>query len=187
MSDAIRVLGISGSLRKASYNSALLRAAIERAPAGMTIETADISTIPLYDEDVRAQGFPAPVEKLRAQVAGAHALLIATPEYNYSIPGVLKNAIDWASRSPNQPFAGKPLAILGASGSMSGTMRAQYHLRQVAVFLDMHVVNKPEVFVRSAANAFDAEGKLVDEAASKVVRELLEALAKLVAWGPRAG
>jgi chromate reductase len=185
MADSIRVLGISGSLRKASFNTALLRAAVERAPAGMTIETADISAIPPFNDDVFKLGLPAPVEKLRAQVAGAQALLIATPEYNFSIPGVLKNAIDWASRPPNQPFAGKPLAIMGASGAMGGTMRAQYHLRQVAVFLDMQVVNKPEIFVRSAANAFDAEGKLIDETASKLVRELLESLAKFVAWVPR--
>ena len=184
MTAAVRVLGISGSLRKGSYNSALLRAAIERAPERMTIEVADISAIPPYNDDVFRLGLPAPVEKLRAQVAGAEALLIATPEYNFSIPGVLKNAIDWASRPPKQPFAGKPLAIMGASASPGGTMRVQYHLRQVAVFLDMHVVNKPEVFVRSAANAFDAEGKLIDETTGKVVRDLLEALAKFAAWVP---
>ena len=186
MSDPLRVLGISGSLRKASFNTALLRAAIERAPAGMTFDTADLSMIPPYSEDVRAQGFPPSVEKLRAQVAEAQALLIVTPEYNFSVPGVLKNAIDWASRPPKQPFAGKPLAIMGASGALGGTMRAQYHLRQIAVFLDMHVVNKPEVFVRSAATVFDAEGQLVDDTTSKLVRDLLDALAKFAAWVPRS-
>jgi chromate reductase len=180
MSDGeLRVLGISGSLRRGSFNSALLRAAIELAPEGMRIEVADIRDVPPYDEDVRAAGLPPSVERLRAQIAVADALLVATPEYNYSMPGVLKNAIDWASRPPKQPFAGKPLGILGASGGQGGTMRAQYHLRQTAVFLDMHPINKPEVFVRSAQSAFDAEGRLTDEATRKVLGEHLVALA---AW-----
>lgn len=120
MSTAIHVLGICGSLRQASYNAAALRAAQELAPAaGIMIETGDISTLPLYDEDIRTQGFPAPVERLREQIRAADALLFVTPEYNYSIPGVLKNAIDWASRSPDQPFAGKPAAVIGASMSLS--------------------------------------------------------------------
>jgi len=178
----LRVLGISGSLRQGSYNTALLRAAIELAPEGMTITPHDIREVPLYDEDVRAKGLPAPVEKLREAIRAADALLIVTPEYNFSIPGVLKNAIDWASRPPEQPFAGKPLAIMGASGGMSGTMRAQYHLRQVAVFLDMHVLNKPETFVRNAGSLVDASGRLHDEATRKHVAEHLAALA---AWARR--
>ena len=115
MSDAkgTNVLAICGSLRAGSYNRAALRSAIELKPPGMTIETADIASFPLYNEDVRAQGFPPPVERLRRQIAAADALLFVTPEYNYSIPGVLKNAIDWASRPPDQPFAGKPVAIMG--------------------------------------------------------------------------
>ena len=141
----LRVLGISGSLRKGSFNTAVLRAAVELAPAGMSIGVADLQEIPIYNEDVRAKGFPDPVQRLRDAIAAADALLIVTPEYNYSIPGMLKNAIDWASRPPSHPFAGKALAIMGASGGMGGTMRAQYHLRQVAVFLDMHLLNKPEV------------------------------------------
>jgi chromate reductase len=187
--DGMIVLGISGSLRKGSYNTALLRAAIEGAPGGMQIDLADIASIPPYNEDVRAVGFPEPVARLRDQIAEAHALLVVTPEYNYSLPGVLKNAIDWASRPPNQPFAGKPLAIMGVSGGMGGTMRAQYHLRQVAVFLDMHPMNKPEVFVRSGRTVFDSEGKLVDDETRKVVRQCLEALAdwarKLHPRGPQ--
>lgn len=181
-STTLRVLGISGSLRKGSFNTAVLRAAVELAPEGMTIETADIRAIPAYDEDVRTAGLPDAVKKLREAIAGADALLIVTPEYNYSIPGVLKNAIDWASRPPNQPFAGKPLAIMGASGGLGGTMRAQYHLRQVAVFLDMHPLNKPEVFVRSAQEKVDASGTLTDEATRKVIGEQLVALA---AWTRR--
>ena len=122
MSDAggISVLAICGSLRAGSYNRAALRTAIELRPPGMTIEIAEIGSIPLYNEDVRAQGFPPPVETLRRQIAAADALLFATPEYNYSIPGVLKNAIDWASRPPDQPFAGKPVAIMGAAAGMAG-------------------------------------------------------------------
>jgi len=109
----ITVLGICGSLRAGSYNKATLQTAIDMKPPGMTIETADIGSIPLYNEDVRALGFPPPVEKLRGQIAAADALLFVTPEYNYSIAGVLKNAIDWASRPPDQPFAGKPVAMMG--------------------------------------------------------------------------
>jgi chromate reductase len=176
MTDTTRVLGISGSLRKGSFNTALLRAAIALAPATMKIETADIASIPLYNEDVRAEGFPEAVARLREQIARADALLVVSPEYNYSTSGVLKNAIDWASRPPDQPFAGKPLAIMGASGGPGGTMRAQYHLRQIAVYLDMHAINKPEIFVRSAQNAFDAAGNLTDEGTKKLIGHLLDAL-----------
>jgi chromate reductase len=175
----MRVLALSGSLRKASFNTGLLRAAVELAPEGMTIELGETRDLPHYDEDVRGAGMPASAARLRAEVERADAILVATPEYNYSLPGGLKNAIDWASRPPKQPFAGKALGIMGASGGVSGTMRAQYHLRQVAVYLDMHPVNKPEVFVRNAATLFDAEGRLVDAAAREAVRGLLEALAAL--------
>jgi chromate reductase len=178
MSDAIRVLGLSGSLRRGSFNTALLRAAIDLAPADMTFTTFDLRPIPPYDEDVRAVGLPEAVVAFRAAIAAADALLFVTPEYNYSIPGLLKNAIDWASRPPSQPFAGKPTSIMGASGGLSGTMRAQYHLRQIVVFLDLLVMNKPEVFVRSAAEKFDPEGRLVDDATRKVVREHVAALAE---------
>jgi chromate reductase len=182
MTDTVRILGISGSLRKASYNTALLRAAIAVAPEGTHVEVADISAIPLYDGDVHAKGLPAPVVTFREQIARADALLIVTPEYNFSIPRVLKNAIDWASRPPAQPFAGKALAIMGASPTLSGTMRAQYHLRQTAVFLDMHPINKPEVFLRNAQDAFDAEGKLVNAETAKGVDLMWKAL---VPWALR--
>lgn len=174
--EPLRVLGISGSLRKDSFNTALLRAAVEVAPEDVRFEIADLREIPLYDEDVRARGLPTSVQRLRDQIAAADALLIVTPEYNFSVPGVLKNAIDWASRPPSQPFAGKPLAIMGASSGLSGTMRAQYHLRQIAVFLDMHPINKPEVFVRSGAEKI-SNGKLTDEPTRLVVAEQLVALA----------
>jgi len=178
MSDAkgTNVLAICGSLRAGSYNRAALRSAIELKPPGMTIETADIASFPLYNEDVRAQGFPAPVEKLRRQIAAADALLFVTPEYNYSIPGVLKNAIDWASRPPDQPFAGKPVAIMGAGAGMAGTARAQYDLRRCCVFLDMHPINKPEVLIGQAQTKFDAEGRFTDEVGRGLIRDLLVAL-----------
>src|SRR6201988_5555842 len=173
---AITVLGICGSLRAGSYNSAALRTAIELRPPGMTIETADIAAFPLYNEDVRAQGSPPPVETLRRQIAAADALLFVTPEYNYSIPGVLKNAIDWASRPPDQPFAGKPVAIMGGGAGMAGTARAQYDLRRCCVFLDMHPLNKPEVLIGVAHTKFDAEGRFTDEVGRGLIRDLLVAL-----------
>ena len=178
MSDArgISVLGICGSLRKASYNMAALRTAIELKPAGMSVTVADISQIPLYNEDVRAQGFPAPVETLRRQIAEADALLFACPEYNYSMSGVLKNAIDWASRPPDQPFAGKPCAILGAAAGMAGGARAQGDLRRSMVFLDMHPLNKPEVLIGQAQTKFDEQGNLKDEAARGFIRDMMAAL-----------
>jgi len=174
----IGVLAICGSLRQGSFNKAALRTAIDEKPPGMTIETADISEIPLYNEDVRALGFPPPVERLRTQIAAADALLFVTPEYNYSIPGVLKNAIDWASRPPDQPFAGKPVAMMGAGAGMAGTVRAQYDLRKCCVFLDMHPLNKPEVFIDQAHTKFDASGRLTDDAARGFIRDMLVALDK---------
>jgi len=178
MSDAkgTDVLAICGSLRTGSYNSAALRTAIELKPPGMTIETADISAFPLYNEDVRAQGFPPPVETFRQQIAAADALLFVTPEYNYSMPGVLKNAIDWASRPPDQPFAGKPVAIMGAAAGMAGSARAQYDLRRCCVFLDMHPLNRPEVLIGQAQTKFDAEGRFTDEVGRGLIRDLLVAL-----------
>src|SRR5579864_4842375 len=185
MSDSgIRVLGICGSLRKASYNMMALRTAIALKPAGMSVTVADISQIPLYDEDVRAQGFPPPVETLRHQIAAADALLFACPEYNYSMTGVLKNAIDWASRPPDQPFAGKPCAIIGAAAGMAGSARAQYDLRRSCVFLDMHPLNKPEVLIGQAQTKFDAEGNLLDEVARNLIRDLMAAL---VGWARLIG
>ena len=178
MSDpgGISVLGICGSLRKASYNMATLRTAIALKPAGMAVTVADISQIPPYNEDVRAQGFPPTVETLRRQIAAADALLFACPEYNYSMSGVLKNAIDWASRPPDQPFAGKPCAIIGAAAGMAGSARAQYDLRRSCVFLDMHPLNKPEVLIGQAQTKFDAEGRLTDEVGRGLIRDLLVAL-----------
>ena len=178
----IRVVGLSGSLRQGSYNSAALRAAQALAPDGMTIDTAAIGDLPLYNEDLRASGYPPEVARLRAQIASADAVLFVTPEYNYSISGVLKNAIDWASRPPDQPFEGKPVAMMGASGGLFGTARAQNHLRQMLVFLNAHPINKPQVMIGQAAGKFDEAGNLTDEPTRQHIRSLLESLA---AWTQR--
>jgi chromate reductase len=174
----IRVLGIAGSLRRDSYNRALLRAAQELAPAEVEITTfAWLGSIPLYNEDIRAQSDPAPVAALKRAIREADALLIATPEYNYSIPGVLKNAIDWASRPPqDSPLNGKPVALMGASTGSFGTVRAQMHLRQVCVFTNMLALTRPQVLVARAREKFDQQGRLTDETSIGYVRELLQAL-----------
>jgi len=178
MSDtrSISVLGICGSLRKGSFNMAALNTAIELKPAGMNVTVADISQIPLYNEDVYVQGFPAPVETLRQQIKAADALLFACPEYNYSMTGVLKNAIDWASRPPDQPFAGKPCAILGAAAGLAGSARAQGDLRRSMVFLDIRPLNRPEVLIFQAHTKFDANGKLTDDVARGLIGDMMKAL-----------
>jgi chromate reductase len=172
----VRILGIAGSLRRGSFNAATLRSAQSLAPVHMTIDTFDIAPIPLYNEDVRQQGFPPAVESLRARIKAADGLLIVTPEYNYSIPGVLKNAIDWASRPPEQPLDGKPIGIIGASAGAMGSGRAQYHLRQCFVFLNGLVMNRPEVMIPQAQNKFDAEGALIDQTTRDFIAAHLAAL-----------
>lgn len=174
----MKILGISGSLRKASVNTAALRAAVELAPDGVEVTIFDgLRDIPPYDDDQRTgSGYPPAVTAFRAAIKAADALLIATPEYNYSIPGVLKNAIDWASRPPEQPFDGKPVAIMGASGGLLGTARAQYDLRKMFVFLNGHVLNKPEVMIGQAGTRFDAEGRLTDETTRGLIAQQLVAL-----------
>jgi len=180
--DTVRVLGISGSLRAGSYNTAALRAAQALAPDGVTVDVFDLSPVPLYNEDVYQQGFPPAVREFRDRIGAADALLIATPEYKYSVPGVLKNAIDWASRPPDQPFDGKPIAILGASPAFTGSARAQYHLRQVFVYLNGLILNRPEVFITTAHTKFDAEGRLTDDKTREHIRGLLDGLK---AWAER--
>jgi chromate reductase, NAD(P)H dehydrogenase (quinone) len=179
---SINVLAFAGSLRKASWNRGLLRAAQQAVPSDVTIEIVDIADIPLYSEDVRQQGFPLAVQDFRDRIRAVDALLIATPEYNYSVPGVLKNAIDWASRPPDQPFQDKPIALMGASAGMFGTTRAQHHLRQSFVFLDGRLLARPEVLIPAAAQKFDEQGNLTDEPSRKLVADLLVALA---AWTRR--
>lgn len=174
----VKVLGISGSLRKASFNSAALRAALELVPEGLELSLYQgLGDIPPYDDDVRTgDGYPAAVKAFRAAVKAADAVLIATPEYNYSVSGVLKNALDWASRPPEPGFDGKPVAIMGASGGLFGTARAQYDLRKIFVFMNAHVLNKPEVMISQAATRFDAEGRLTDEKTRELIGQQLVAL-----------
>ena len=173
-----KILGISGSLRRGSHNSAALRAAAELVPEGVTITIFEgLRDIPPYDDDLRAgSGYPASVEAFRNALRAADAVLIATPEYNYSVPGVLKNAIDWASRPPEQPFDNKPIAIMGASQGLLGTARAQYDLRKMCVFLNAYPLNKPEVFIAQSGTRIDAEGRLTDEATRKLIAQQIVAL-----------
>ena len=173
---ALDFLGISGSLRTQSFNTAALRAAAELTPDGMTITLASISNVPLYNDDVLAAGIPASVAALRDRIAASAGVIIATPEYNYSVPGVLKNAIDWLSRTDPQPFAGKPIGIIGASPGNIGTARAQYDLRKSFVYLDAHVLNKPEIMIGAAHTRFDAEGRLTDQATRDFLQTMLAAL-----------
>ncbi|MGV3572336.1 MAG: NADPH-dependent FMN reductase [Ramlibacter sp.] len=177
----MKVLGISGSLRQGSYNSMALRAARKLAPQGIEIEIADIAGVPLYNDDLRAAGEPPAVAQLKAQVRAADAVLLVSPEYNFSVPGVLKNTLDWLSRPPEPPFDGKPVAIMGASGGPLGTARGQYHLRQVLVYMNTFTVNKPEVFIGNAQAKFNADGELTDETTAKFITDLLLALQKLKA------
>jgi chromate reductase len=179
MADEITILGIAGSLRKDSYNRAALRAAQQLAPEGARLEIFDLAGIPAFSQDDEGN-LPAKVAELKEKVRAADAILFVTPEYNFSIPGVLKNAIDWASRPyGDNSWEGKPVAVMGASVGILGTARAQYHLRQVFVFLNMHAVNRPEVMIGNAADRFDEQGNLTDETTRKLIGQLLENLA---AW-----
>lgn len=177
----MKVAAVSGSLREGSYNSALLRAASDVAPDDITIEISDLADIPLYNADVQENGFPEPVSALAETLRGADGLLIATPEYNYSVPGVLKNAIDWVSRVDDQPFDGLPIAIMGASMGNLGTARSQYHLRQVFVFLNGLVMNRPEVFVGAAHEKFDENGDLMDRDTREFLARYLAAVREWIA------
>ena len=172
----MKVLAISGSLRQGSFNSGLVRAAVEMAPAGVSITVADITSVPLYNGDDDGDSKPDAVEALAEQVRLADALLFATPEYNYSIPGVLKNTIDWLSRVPGGIFAGKPAAIMGASMGGMGSSRSQYHLRQVLQCLDVKTLNKPEVFVSAAHQKCDEKGNLTDDNTREMIAKQLQAL-----------
>ncbi len=176
MSDTLTVLTFCGSLRSGSYNASALRAAQALAPSELRFDAAVFDDLPHYDADLQAAGFPAAVERLGTQLRAADAVLFATPEYNYSVPGALKNAIDWLSRLKDQPFAGKPAAILGASMGPVGTARAQYHLRQIGVFLDLRLMNKPEIMIGSAQDRFDAQGELTDAKTRELLGRFMIAL-----------
>lgn len=184
MNDPLVILGIAGSLRRDSYNRATLRAAQALAPEGARIEIFEIDGLPGFNQDDEGNP-PAKVTELKSAIRAADAILFVTPEYNYSVPGVLKNAIDWASRPyGDSAWTGKPVAIMGASVGMLGTARAQYHLRQMFVFLNMYCVNQPEVMIANAAKRFDENGKLTDETSRKLIQQLL---AELVSWKKKLG
>lgn len=175
----MKVIGISGSLREASYNSAALRTAGSLMPDDMTLEIAEIGDLPMYNhDDERVNGFSNPVQRLRHQVADADALLVATPEYNYSITGALKNAIDWLSRPPDPPINLMPTAILGVGGRL-GTARAQRHFRDIAQHNDLRLVQQPEVLISSAWEKFDDDLRLTDEQALDQIQRLVMALRAL--------
>jgi chromate reductase len=179
MNEPMTILGIAGSLRKTSYNRAALRAAQQLVPAGARLEIFDLEGIPLFNQDEEGPP-PERVGQFKQRIRAADAILIVTPEYNYSIPGVLKNAIDWASRPyGDSAWEGKPVAIMGASLGALGTSRAQYHLRQVFVYLNMYALNRPEVMISNAAQRFDEKGNLKDEETKSNIQKLLQAL---VAW-----
>jgi len=180
MSSHLHVLGFAGSLRQGSYNRALLRAAIELAPNILEISTFDLAPIPLYNQDIEDKGFPEPVKKFKQAIAEADALLICTPEYNFSIPGVLKNALDWASRpAKSTPLSKKPVSIMGASTGAFGTARCQLALRSVFTFCNMRPVNTPQVLVTHAADKFDENGTLIDEPTKNIIKENLNELVTL--------
>jgi len=175
--ERLHILGICGSLRRHSTNMGLLRYARDNSPAGMEIKLADLSDVPFYNADLESPAGPA--KKLLDDIGQADGLLLACPEYNYSMAPALKNALDWASRAQdNKLLAGKPAAILGSGGGM-GSARAQYHLRQTCVFLDLHPLNKPEIFSNAFSGSFDNEGNLIDE---KIQNLIIEQLKALQAW-----
>jgi len=180
MAAGIKILGIAGSVRKASFNKSALREALKLVPEGASMEVFDIEGLPNFNQD-EEKNPPARVVELKARVRAADAILFVTPEYNYSIPGVLKNAIDWASRPyGDSAWNGKPVAVMGASVGVIGTARAQYHLRQVFVFLDMEAVNQPEVMI-NASKSFDDRGNLNDQATRDLIKKLLANLVKKAA------
>ena len=176
----MKILGIGGTLRKGSYSKALLFEAQKLAPTGVVIELTDIGDFPLYNVDIEA---PAVVQDFKNKIKAADAILFSTAEYNYSVPGSLKNALDWGSRPyGDNSWEDKPAAIMSESTGMLGGVRAQYHLRQMTLFTNMHVLNKPEVMVGKVAEKFDEQGNLIDEHTKEKITELLEGL---VVWAER--
>ena len=176
MADPIKILGIAGSVRAASYNRGALRAAHKLMPAGATLEVFELAGIPIYNQD-EERNPPQKVIELKNRIRAADAILFVTPEYNYGLPGVLKNAIDWASRPyGDNAWNGKPAAIMSAAMSMGGGIRAQYQLRQSFVFLNMEAVVQPEVAINNVGERFDEQGNLKDETSKKLIRQLLQNL-----------
>ena len=171
--EKIKIFAFAGSLRKGSYNKAILRAAAKLLPQNAEMEIFDLEGIPLFNQDLERQAL-AKIKELKEKIKAADAILIATAEYNYSIPGVLKNAIDWASRPyGDNSFDSKPLAIMGASTGSIATARAQYHLRQSCVFLNMHPLNKPEVMIGMVQEKLDENGELKDEKTKEIIKSML--------------
>jgi chromate reductase len=175
----IKLLGISGSLRVYSYNSGALSVIASVLPDGMEFDAASLADLPFYNADVEQRGFPAAVESFRRKVASADALIFAVPEYNFSVPGVLKNALEWLSRPPNSPTNGKPCAVFGASVSPLGTARGQFHFRHICVSLNMIPVNAPHVDITNAKTKFDEQGRLIDQASVDLIRQLVGELRNL--------
>jgi chromate reductase len=183
MSDHIQLVGFSGSLRKGSYNTMLLKAALQLLPTDVSMEIISIEDIPLYNADLdlpAAKQRPRPVEHFRKMLTDADGILVASPEYNYSIPGGLKNAIDWASRGEDSPLLRKPIAVIGATSGLWGTARMQLAFQNVFLYLDMKPVFKLEVLVAQAEKKFDKEGNLIDEMAKKLLKQKIEALKEMI-------
>jgi len=190
MSDYIQLVGMSGSLRKGSYNTMLLKAALQLLPTEVSMEIISIEDIPLYNADLdlpAAKQRPQTVEHFRKMLTDADGILISSPEYNYSIPGGLKNAIDWASRGEDSPLLRKPVAVIGATTGLWGTARAQMAFHNVFLFLDMKPVYKPEVLVAQAEKKFDKGGNLIDEMAKKLLKQKLEALKEMIHFQSQVG
>ena len=177
----MKILGICGSLRKASFNMAALRACTELMPQGTSLHIASIADMPMYNQDVMDAGMPDPVKRIRSEIAAADGVLLATPEYNFSVPAPLKNVIDWASRAPNQVFQDKPVAIFSAAPGPLGGARVQYDLRRILSQLWAHPLPRPEVFIGMANTKFDAEGRLTDETTRKFLTDLLNGFKEWIA------
>jgi chromate reductase len=181
MPDPLRILGIAGSLRSGSLNRALLRAAVEQAPHDMAIDIFDLAQVPLYNGDVEAAGVPPGIAALKQAIAKADGVLLATPEYNHGVPGVMKNAVDWASRPPREaPLGGKPVGIIGASPGQTGTARGQSQLRQAFEFTNSYCMPQPELLVFRAHEKFDAEGRLTDATTAEYLSKYLAAFGEWV-------
>jgi chromate reductase len=179
MASEIKVLGIAGSLRKASFNKAALKVAQGLVPAGASLEIFDLPDVPGFNQD-QEKNPPVQITTLKSRIRASDAILFVTPEYNYSIPGVLKNTIDWASRPFGESaWKGKPAAVMGASIGALGSARAQYHLRQCLIYLDMPTVIQPEVMISNAADKFDANGNFKDEKGKELIGKLLASLCEL--------
>jgi len=180
MNEKIKITAFSGSLRKNSYNRMLINSLQELKPENVEIEIIDLKEIPLYNGDEEDAGVPSAVTDFKEKIKNSDGVIIATPEYNHAIPGVLKNALDWASRAPYNPFSGKPSGIMGASTGLSGTISAQENLRHIGVLLNMHIMNNPSVLVRNAQEKFDADGNLTDEKTKDILRKYLASFSRWI-------